>query len=140
MLGESARAATDPVHADPFPRASGAGNGCPGADERDLELVARGSADDPGQVGAPADELRVGRRPVGSAPGEQDDRLEQARLAGRVRAPDELRAVAERDIELGVTAEVAQRELCEGDPGRRRRYRGTGPGQEVVRTGMTTWV
>ena len=66
------------------------------------------SALDPGQVAAPADQLAVGRRPVRAAPGQQDDRLEQARLAGRVRAPDELRAGAERRVERRVAPQVEQ--------------------------------
>ena len=42
------------------------------------------------------------------APGQQHDRLEEAGLAGRVRAPDELWAGAEGDVEGGVPAEVEQ--------------------------------
>ena len=68
----------------------------PGPDDRDLDRVGPDHALDPGEVRPPADQLGVGVRPVRAAPGEQDDRLEQAGLAGRVRAPDEVGARAER--------------------------------------------
>ena len=67
----------------------------------------------------PADQLAVGRRPVRAAPGQQDHRLEEARLAGRVRAPDEVRSGAERRVERRVAPEVEQVDgLEQGRPGR----------------------
>ena len=81
--GCPARHAVDP---DPLALSSGT---LP--DQRDLDhrrvAAGRNGGDsrlDPGDVGAPADQLGVGRRPVRPPPGEQDDRLEEARLAGRV--------------------------------------------------------
>ncbi|HEX8024643.1 MAG TPA: hypothetical protein VF484_00415, partial [Candidatus Limnocylindrales bacterium] len=78
------------------PRALGGHRGA-GPDERDLQRIrpvepgpAERSLDAP-EVRAPPDQLGVGRRAMRVAPGEQDDRLEEAGLAGRVRAPDELR-------------------------------------------------
>ena len=65
---------------------------------------------------------------MAAAPGEQDDRLEETGLPGRVRAPDELWSGAEGGVEGGVPAQVAQADGVEQDPP-----------QEVVRTGITTW-
>src|SRR5690349_13564482 len=74
---------------------------------------------------------------MGGAPGEQDDALEQARLAGRVGPPDELRAGRQLDVERAVPAEVGQQQPLEQRRGGRR---GCGRrDQEVVRTGITTW-
>ena len=71
-----------------------------------------------------------------ATPREQDDRLEEARLASRVGTPDELRTGPEVDVEGRVATQVAQDDRLEQtDPGPRTR-----PPQEVVRTGMTTWV
>ena len=64
---------------------------------------------DPGQVGAPADQLAVGRGPVRAAPAEQGDGLEQARLAGRVGPDDEVGAGLERRLERRVAAQVERR-------------------------------
>ena len=89
--------------------------------------VAAEATFDAGEVRAPADQLAVRRGPVASAPREQHDRLEQAGLAGRVGPPDELRPGAERGIERGVPAQVAQADGVEQVPP-----------QEVVRTGITT--
>ena len=55
---------------------------------------------------APADRARRRRGPVRAAPGQQDHRLEQARLAGRVRARRRGAARAERGVERRVAAEV----------------------------------
>ena len=150
------RPARDAV--DPDPLAGAAGRG---PDERDLDGVARtsrsvsGSPDprlDAGQLLAPADELAVGGRAMGSAPGREDDRLEQAGLARGVRAPDELRAGREDGVEVRVAAQVADRQpeqdgcgapaLAVDLDGARRRVRGRCPEgvrQDVVRTGITTW-
>ena len=70
-----------------------------GAHDRDLERVRSDAPLDAGEVRAPADQLAVGAGPVRAAPGQQDDRLEQARLAGRVRAPDQVRPGPERHLE-----------------------------------------
>ena len=53
------------------------------------------------------------RRPVGATPGEQDDRLEQARLAGRVGPPDELRSGPEVGVEARVAAQIAELDRLE---------------------------
>ena len=93
---------------------------------------------DPRHVGGPADQLAVRRGPVRAAPGEQDDRLEQARLAGGVRSPDQLRPGPERDLERVVATEVRAR----SQHGMRRARPTARPDailQDVVRTGMTTW-
>ncbi len=137
------RAPGNAVHADPFP---GAARGR--ADKHHLDRVAllRAGAGPPDarlhprQLGAPAHKLAVGARAVGVAPGQQDDGLEQARLAGRVGTVDELGARPEGDVEGGVAAQIADR-----DPAQDRRLRGRPSGveagvrQEVVRTGITTW-
>lgn len=88
---------------------------------------------------------------MGSTPGQHDDRFEQARLAGRVGAHDELRTGAEGSVQGGIPPEVEDVEggqqsepapvpavdppTAEATPllaiGRRT--------QEVVRTGITTW-
>ena len=125
MIAQRRRAPGDAV--DPDPLATGRPGGA-GADDRELQGVTAEMALDPRQVGPPADELAVGRGPVAATPGEQDDRFEEARLPGRVRAPDELRSGAEGGVEGGVPAQVAQADGVEQDPP-----------QEVVRTGITTW-
>lgn len=73
---------------------------------------------------------------MGSSPGQQDDGLEQAGLARRIGPPDQLWPGPEVDLEQRVAAQVADGEGLEQDrlPGWAR------PPQEVVRTGMTTWV
>jgi hypothetical protein len=63
-----------------------------------------------------------------SPPRKEDDRLEEARLAGGVRAPDEVRPGAEFDLERGISTEVENSDRAEQSD---RRY-------EVVRTGITT--
>jgi hypothetical protein len=81
---------------------------------------------------------------VAAAPREQHDRLEEARLAGGIRSPDELRSGLEHDVEDPVAAEVADRQAAQdrrvGDRGclvveqaLRDALR-----QDVVRTGITT--
>jgi hypothetical protein len=42
------------------------------------------------------------------APGEQDDRLEEAGLAGGIGTPQELGPWPELDVERGVAAEIGQ--------------------------------
>jgi hypothetical protein len=75
-----------------------------------------------------------------AAPRQQDDRLEQAGLAGSVGAVDQLRPGLELGVEGRVPAEVADR-----DPAQDRRVDGRALGawggvrQDVVRTGITTW-
>jgi hypothetical protein len=131
---EARRPAGDPVHPDPLPRAAATHAR---AAERDLDRLRPGPALDAGDVGAPPDQLRVGRRPVGSAPGEQHDRLEEARLAGGVRPHDEVRSRAEGELGRAVAAEVLDRDRVEHRgilwPG------GAGHRQDVVRSGITTW-
>jgi hypothetical protein len=61
-----------------------------------------------------------------ATPAEQGDRLEQARLAGRIGPDDKVSAGPERRIEIVVAAQVRRAETIER-------------GQDVVRTGMTTW-
>ncbi len=122
--GERRRPTRDPVDADPLPTTTGAL-----ADERDLDgrgrrgrvvaiptAVANDHSLDAGDRRAPPDDLGIRRRPVRPSPGEQDDRLEQAGLASGVRTVDELRAAAERRLELGVTADVAEGEGAEQRP------------------------
>ena len=147
--GEPGGPARDAVHADPLAGATGRR-----PDERDLDRVAvlgrRGSpADaslDPGKLLAPPDELALGGRAMAAAPGEEHDRLEEARLARGVGPPDELRAGLEHGVERPVAAEVADGEPAQdrrvGD--RRRRCRVVDQAlrdalrQDVVRTGITT--
>src|SRR4029077_16162707 len=96
----------------------------------------------PGEVGPPPDELAVRARPVRPAPGQQDHGFEEARLAGRVGAPHDVRARSERRVERGVAPEVEQVDGLEQgrpDPASGRDRPPVQPGQEVVRTGMTTW-
>ena len=62
------------------------------------------------------------------APGEQDDGLEEARLAGGVGAPDELVAGPEDRLERAVSPEVGEAQRGE-----------RGGLYDVVRTGITTW-
>lgn len=61
----------------------------------------------------------------------ENDRLQQARLAGRVGSDDEVGAGAERGVERAVAAQVLRGESVQ---------QVRGPGRyDVVRTGMTTW-
>jgi hypothetical protein len=126
---ERARPAGHPVHLDPFPAAA-RDRGGTGPNEGHVERLTIDDGLDPGDVRAPADELGVGCRAVGVAPGEQDDRLEEAGLAGGIGAPDQLRSGTELGLERGVTAQIGEPERGEGC----RR----GPAYEVVRTGITT--
>ena len=107
---EPARAPADAVDADPFATARAVGAG---PLDGDLEDIAADAALDPGEVLAPADQLAVGARSMRPAPPEQGDGLEQAGLAGGVRAPDQVRAGRERDLEPGVSAQVEGRERIE---------------------------
>jgi hypothetical protein len=61
-----------------------------------------------------------------AAPAEQSDGLEQAGLAGRIRPDDEMGARTERRVEVVVAAKIRRAQRVER-------------GQDVVRTGMTTW-
>ena len=100
-------------------------------------------------VGTPADQLGVCPGAVGSAQREHDDGLQEGRLAGCVGAPNELRPGPQRQVQRGVTAQVAQDQGTK--QGRRLRLRPDGtvlgdlaaPGggwtYDVVFTGMTTW-
>jgi hypothetical protein len=56
---------------------------------------------------------------MGATPTEQGDALEQAGLAGRVRAPDEVDALAEPDVEDRVAAEIEDGEGVERGDARR---------------------
>ena len=79
----TARPAADAVDPDPLAAAAAVRAG---AGDRDLEDVAPDPPLDPGEVATPADQLAVGAGAVRPAPAEQRDRLEQAGLAGGVRA------------------------------------------------------
>jgi hypothetical protein len=61
-----------------------------------------------------------------ATPAEQGDGLQKARLAGRIGPDDEVGAGAERRVEVAVAAQIRRTESIER-------------GQDVVRTGMTTW-
>src|SRR5439155_7179686 len=87
--------AAEAVDPDPLPAGRPA---AAGPDDGDLDDVGPDGAFDTGQVGRPADELAVGGGPVGVTPGQQHHRLEEARLAGRIGTPDEMRARTERRI------------------------------------------
>ena len=134
---QRAHAPADAV--DPDPLAPGAAVGA-GPDDRDLDGVRAEAALDPREVALPADQLAVGRRPVRAPPGQEHDRLEEAGLAGRVGAPDQLRPGPEGGLEGFVPPEIEQADRVE--QGRRGPVRPVRPpvvGYEVVRTGMTTW-
>jgi len=134
----------DAVHPDAF-----AGTAAGRPDQGDLDRVAllrsrfrtAHARLDTRQLLPPADDLALGRRAVAAAPGQQDDRLEQARLACGVGTPDELRAWFEDGVDRGIPAKIA-----DGDtPQDRGVGRGAGEAglqvrQEVVRTGITTWM
>ena len=81
-------------------------------DEDDLDgrLAVGQTALDPGDVGAPADELDVGRGPMRMARGKDDDRLDEAGLTGGVGSPDELWTGSERRDEAAVSPEVREPE------------------------------
>jgi hypothetical protein len=61
---------------------------------------------DPGEVSPPADQFAVGRRSMRSTRPKENDRLQQARLAGRVGSDDEVGAGAERGVKRAVSAQV----------------------------------
>jgi hypothetical protein len=106
---ETARPPRDAVDPDPL---STAGRGL--AYQRDLDRrgmdgarrVCNG-AFDAGEVCTPPNQLRVGRRAVRAAPGEENDRFQQAGLAGRIRPPDQLWPGTEGRLERAVPADVA---------------------------------
>src|SRR5688572_4040060 len=66
-----------------------------------------------------------------STPAEERDGLQQARLAGRIRPVDELRAGTEGRLERGVPTKIERADRVE------QAIRAVS--YEVVRTGMTTW-
>ena len=68
---------------------------------------------DPGERGAPADDLGVRGGPVAAAPGEEGDRLEQGCLAGSVGTVEEVRTGPEGRVERGVAPEVPERDRVE---------------------------
>jgi len=96
-------------------------------DQGDLEGGAIDDALDPRQVRPPADELEVRRGPVRMSPGQENDPLEEAGLAGGVGTPDEVRPGPERGLERFISPKV-------GQPDRGER----GGSYDVVRTGITT--
>ena len=110
MATEGPGTPADPVHADPLAAARAIRAR---ALDGDLEHVAADPTLHSSQIVSPADQLTVGGRPVGAPPTEQGDGLEQARLAGGVRSPDQVRAGRERDLEPGVSAQVEDRERVE---------------------------
>jgi hypothetical protein len=81
-----------------------------GPHQGDLDRLVTSAALDPRKVGAPADDLAVGAGPVGAAPRQQDDGLDQTRLAGRIRTGNEMRPWSERRVKRGVSPEVADRD------------------------------
>jgi len=77
---------------------------------------------------------------VGTAPGEQDDPLEERGLARGVRSDDQLRTGLELGLQRVVRAEAGDGEAAEevalvGRPVDGENLRR----QDVVRSGMTTW-
>ena len=100
----AARHAVDPDSLSPT-----AGRGvAPRPHQRDFE---GGLANRPlhaGDLGAPPDEVHIGRGPVRVPPGKEHDRLEEARLAGRVRTPEDLGSRSEPDVERSVAAKVGE--------------------------------
>ena len=128
---------------DPDPLAAGRSRSAPARTMRDLDASSAPTRPSiRASVGAPADELAVGVVRCERPQRQQHDRLEQARLAGGVRAPDELRARAEGGVERRVAAEVEQAERLEHGSsvrGARRAGLRDGGRQDVVRTGITTW-
>ena len=140
QAGEAGRTARDAVDADPLPALPAA----PGRTRATSIVSVARRAFDAGQLAAPADELGVGRRPVRPAPGEQDDRLEEARLAGRIRPDDELRPGPEGGLERCVRPQVEDREAVSMDRVRVRLAGVVGSRVAIVvrtsvRSGMTTW-
>jgi hypothetical protein len=65
---------------------------------------------EPHEIGTPSDQFGIGRSPVGSPQRQQDDGLEQGRLAGRVGTPDQLRPGPELGVQRGVAPEVPDRQ------------------------------
>jgi hypothetical protein len=75
---------------------------------------------------------------VGPAPGQQDDRLEERRLAGGIRPDDQLRTATELGVKRGIRPQVEDRDPAELS--RRFRLRGRCLCRQlVVRSGITTW-
>jgi hypothetical protein len=103
MPPEGVRPPADAVDPDPLAATGTIG---PRALDRDLEDVGADRPFDTGQVPTPADQLAVGAGPVRTAPAKQRDRLEEARLAGCVRAPDQMRPGVEGGVDRRVTAQV----------------------------------
>ena len=110
---------------------------------------------DPREVVAPADHLGLVRAPVGAAAREEDQGLDEVRLAGRVRPDDDVRAGVDRELERVVAPEaregqgpdghrrcrpVRRAARCStGAPAVRDRRAADAPAQDGVRTGMITW-
>ena len=78
--------------------------GTPGANQGHINLIAANGTLGPGDVRSPANQIRVRAGSMGVAPGEQDDPFEEARLAGGVRAPEQLWAGPEPGVELRVAS------------------------------------
>ena len=98
--------------------------------ERDLELDrdrrrAPTAQRHPGGALAEADQLRVGARARREALRADVQRLEQVRLAGAVRPDDEHEPRLEVEVEPGVRAEVAERDVRDDQPGRPSRRAGS---------------
>jgi len=111
VLRQRGRPPGDAVDADPLPATARRGRGSrPDEDDLDGRLAVGQTTLDPGDVGAPADELDVGRGPMRMARGKDDDRLDEAGLAGGVGSPDELWTGSERRDEAAVSPEVREPE------------------------------
>ena len=82
---------------DPDPLSTGRSGRTP--HDGNLQHVGAGPALDAREVGAPPHELAIRARAVRAPPGEQHHGLEQARLAGGVRSPDQMRNRTERHVE-----------------------------------------
>ncbi len=116
-LFEGADAAGHPVHSQALALAL-SGGGAARSNDRELDRrrgIVRGpltdSSLDPQRICTETHELRIGRRASRSTAGRQDDRLEEARLARRVRSEDEDRARREGDVERSVRPEIRDAEV-----------------------------
>ena len=138
--GEGGGPARDTIYPDPL-----APPGRSIAHERHVELEGVQARDlpvgiNPRERGVPADQLRVRQGPVRGSAGAHHERLQEARLPRRIRAPDKLGARPERGGQHRVAAEAAERDGGQHRAGRGREPRSRGGRYEVVRTGMTTCV
>ena len=125
---KAAGSPSHPVHPDPLASAPAVRAR---SSDRDFQDVSPDVPLHPGQVRPPADQLAIGRGPVRAAPTKQRDRFEQARLAGRIGSPDEMRPGPERRLQRHVPAQVLCRDGVQQSSALRFGY-------EVVRTGITT--